>query len=43
VPVGGGFSLQLGYGHSFDRIEVDSSIPVNSEKYRIIIGLKSGK
>jgi hypothetical protein len=40
VPAGGGFSLQLGYGRSFDTIEVDSSTPVNSDKYRIIIGLK---
>jgi hypothetical protein len=40
VPLGRDFSIQVGYGHSFDTIELNSSTPVQDDKHYIIIGTK---
>jgi WD40 repeat protein len=40
LPLSGGMSLQLGYGHSFNTIELDSGTPVNDNEHYFIIGTK---
>jgi hypothetical protein len=40
LPLGGEFSLQVGYGHSFDTIELNSDTPVQDDKHYFIIGTK---
>jgi WD40 repeat protein len=40
LSFGGGLYLQVGYGHSFDTIELDSSTPVEDNSHYIIIGTK---
>jgi hypothetical protein len=40
LPLGGDFSLQVGYGHSFDTIELNSGTPVQDDKHYFIIGTK---
>jgi WD40 repeat protein len=40
LPLGGGFSLQVGYGHGFNTIALDSSTPVDDTTQYLIIGTK---
>jgi hypothetical protein len=40
LSLGGGFYLQMGYGHSFDTIELNSSTPVEDNIPYLIIGTK---
>jgi hypothetical protein len=39
----GGLSLQVGYGHSFTAIEIDSGTPVNDNGHYLIIGTKKNR
>jgi hypothetical protein len=43
LPLGGGFSFQVGYGYSFDTIEIDSGTPVHENNHYFIIGTKKDK
>ena len=40
VPLGGDFSVRVGYGHSFNTIGLNSGTPVQDDKHYIIIGTK---
>ena len=40
APLGRDFSFRVGYGHSFDTIELNSGTPVQDDKDYIIIGTK---
>jgi hypothetical protein len=40
LPLDRNFSVQVGYGHSFNTIELNSGTPVQDNKHYIIIGTK---
>jgi hypothetical protein len=40
LPLGENFFVRLGYGHSFDTLELNSSTPVQDNKHYFIIGSK---